>query len=295
MLSISPDKCNVYDKHNCEMKRCCEVLGTRGTTDKECKEICKALPASEMLHHMRECCGHAQFLDELLEGEHPEDLNSKTFHVMMSNFAVILDKEISGKPVYDRLWNCIRIIKASNWLFPPEQRLSIYLMKPLMYSISSSEMADLIACMNELPKLSNILIFEPCHISVQDEFLRNMAHVAPDNMDLAVFRLYQDVFSEEPNNGGFRCIATDKVVKRAMITIDTKMSSGKICAKAHIAYHSGIGEYGIEECDELGTQYIDFEEFCRTLDAYAEHQIVIDTGLKMLILQQSISPKSARK
>lgn len=82
---------------------------------------CKILQSKQILSHVRECCGHGDFLDELLRDISGKHIFRESNTNYIFTLALLLDEKIRGSPIYESLWRCIPIFKKAveAWLTSP--------------------------------------------------------------------------------------------------------------------------------------------------------------------------------
>lgn len=78
------------------------------------------ISTSETLRHIRECCGHGDFLDimERMFREQLPDFGDGLLEeeIFTTYLGMVLDAGIKGKRAYDRLYNCIPLLRYSRLL-----------------------------------------------------------------------------------------------------------------------------------------------------------------------------------
>lgn len=101
------------------LPKCCkEINGHRNAFERDNHNALFAIPDqidltnTQILTHIRDCCGHGYFLDELLSniqaGFNFDDSDSRFFCIL----ACILDKDIHEEKLYDKVWKCMPLFKA---------------------------------------------------------------------------------------------------------------------------------------------------------------------------------------
>lgn len=106
--------------HSKESKfSCCDIVADYRVAV-SCREYNGILPDtdfpldnSQILSHIRQCCGHGCFLDDLFEGISDEHIFCKESRDCIFTLALLLDKNIHDNSLYDSLWRCMSILKKS--------------------------------------------------------------------------------------------------------------------------------------------------------------------------------------
>lgn len=118
------------------------------------------LSNQSILDHIRHCSGHGDFLDEMFRGHYTGNFLEKDHNMFLLCLAVVLDADIRGTDLYDRLWNSIPLLNEVKELYvqtvniPPDVgslRAKTHISIGTANSTPTPRMfIDFVSCMNEL-------------------------------------------------------------------------------------------------------------------------------------------------
>lgn len=141
------------------LPKCCKLINRHRESFLENRNLPISMPFIELnnieiLSHIRECCDHGYFLDELLS-DFPAEFNfSECDARFYSALAFILDNEVHNTPIYEKFWKCMPLLKimAKNGL-KDVYNAEIGIGKVLANCgpLDPEVIVDLIICVNESP------------------------------------------------------------------------------------------------------------------------------------------------
>lgn len=143
--------------------RCCEQISNYRNFYRNLKDtnvhVLRKIKVNHMLSntviisHIRNCSGHADFVDHLLSDSPADDTLDLVDRRYFLFLALILDEDFHNNPLYERLWSCIPILK----------RMMLPNLKTLWYNIDELDnilqgcspmkhnlIVDFITCIDEL-------------------------------------------------------------------------------------------------------------------------------------------------
>lgn len=295
----------------------------------------RVLPNTKIISHIKNCCGHAPFMEELLS-EFSDSIESIDSRYFLSR-SLILHEAFRTNHSYDRLWGCIPILKRmmeSNMDAIWSQYNSVANMFKDISPLDPQLILDFIVCLNDLTcdrsristdsKPFKALIRSPIlylkgeHLDILTEMGNDIPECIADvhrnmNSIIKYDDLLQDVIKSLSNVIG---IELSKICVCLAINLDRLYPGGEISGAPNNLENMlqiGDGEQGSSEYVDISdldistysedykqminrsTGYLNMEEFRRLLNSLSGTEIPIYSDGAPIVFQGASSAKSARK